>query len=335
MIQLEKWLNQSPEPTSEFREKIHNTFSVLVDLAHDKKLNDVFNTPNKMSPIEFIMICVLVAVQKDKLTPSQLSAAIGKMRVDARKKHVDIRMNYRVGKTMMEFIRAFKASKSKDRDDGEMAGSLAKAGKKRKRLEQVDVNRDEDIVMEPPASPKDVRPPKPQASHSDSASSAPRVVSKSVLENGLPDRLAAIRAAKEKLASAPISIPTAAPMVLRPNAPAAAPTLVTKTESNALESALMARMNSSLSLTSNRAEGGDSWLGQSRHTSPRARSRSRDREKDRERDRDRANRRRSVSAERSTRRPYDGTRDYKSHRVRDVKYTGSRRDSKAGRDDYR
>ncbi|KIM81490.1 hypothetical protein PILCRDRAFT_821276 [Piloderma croceum F 1598] len=341
MSQLEKWLTQSSEPTSEFREKIHNTYSVLRDLAHDKSLNKVFNTPTKMSPIEFIMISVLVAAHKDKLTPSQLSVAIGEMRAHARTEHVDIRMNTRVGKTMMKFIKEFKAGKSQGRDGGESAGSLAKAEKKRKRSEKLNVNEDEDVVMEPPPSPKDVRPPRTvQVPRKNSAPSASEATARSATGtpiNGMSDRLAAIRAAKDKLASKSMPLPVVAPPVRQASLNPPTSSTKPKTESNPLESALMTRMNTSLSIASNRApgpNGSDSSLPQSRHSSPRGRSR--DRDKDRDRDRDRGIRGRSISSERSsrTRRPYDGTRDwdYKSHRGRDRQYSGSRKDT---RDDHR
>jgi hypothetical protein len=341
MPQLEKWLTQSSEPTSEFRDKIHNTYNVLRDLAHDKSLNQVFNTPTKMSPIEFIMISVLVAAHKDKLTPSQLSVAIGQMRAHARTKHVDIRMNGRVGKTMIEFIKEFKAGKSQGGNGGESAGSLAKAEKKRKRSEKLNVNEDEDVVMEPPPSPKDVRPPRtvqvPRKISAPSASEATARSATGAPGNGTSDRLAAIRAAKDKLASKPIPLPAAAPAVQQASLNSPTSSTKPKTESNPLESALMTRMNASLSIASNRAlgpNGSDSSLPQSRHSSPRGRSRDGDRNRDR--DRDRGIRGRSISSERSsrTRRPHDSTRDwdYKSHRGRDRQYSGGRRDT---RDDYR
>ena len=344
MSQLEKWLTRSGEPTAEFRDDIHNAFNVLMDLAHDKSLNGVFNTPTKMSPIEFIMISVLVGVSKDQLTPSQLSKAIAQMRTDARKKHVDIRMNHRVGRTMLDFIKEFKASKAKGRDDGQSAASLAKAGKKRKRPEPLDVKKPADIAMEPLASSKEVKLPRTRVAPRDSAPTTPNVVSGTSDKpptNGVPDRLAAIRAAKDKLATKPISLPPVIPAVINTSSSSTQP----KPERQSLESGLMARMNSSLSISSNQAAGssekGDARLPRSRHTSPRGRSRSRerDREKDRERDRERVNRGRSVSNEPSprSRRPYDSARDWdhKSHRDRDRKYTGDRRDSKGKRDDYR
>jgi hypothetical protein len=340
MSSLEKWLTQSTEPTSEFRDKIHNTYGVLRDLAHDKSLNTVFNTPTKMSPIEFVMISVLVAVHKDSLTPSELSVAIGQMRAHARTQHVDIRMNTRVGKTMIEFIKEFNAGKSQVRDGGESAGSLAKAEKKRKRSEKLNVNEEEDkdIIMKPPPSPKDVRPPRvTQVPRKNSAPSTSDATSMSA--PGAPpkmsDRLSAIQAAKDKLASKSIPPPAAAPAVRQASLNSSTSNTKPKTESDSLENGLMTRMNASLSMTSNRPpgpNGNDSSLPQSRHSSPRGRSR----DGDRDRDRDRGIRGRSISSERSsrTRRPLDGARDwdYKSHRGRDRQYSGSRRDS---REDYR
>jgi hypothetical protein len=349
MLQLEKWLTRSGEPTTQFRDNIHNTFNVLMDLAQDKGLKGVFNKPAKMSPIEFIMISVLVAVHKDKLTPTQLSAAIGQMRADARKKHLDIRMNNRVGKTMIEFIKGFKlSSKAKGREGGESAGSLAKAGKKRKRQEQPAVNTDDDVDMDPPASPKHIRPPRnPRVSRKDSAPSAVAVVSNSPTSPPIPDRLAAIRAAKEKLASAPLLLPLPGPAALRCGIDPPLSSTKPKMENNPLESALMARMNSSLSMASNRADrpldGGDTRPTLRGRSKSRSRSRDkeyeRDRERDRERDKEKGIRSRSVSSERSSRsrRPHDGTRDWDniSHRGRDHKHSDGRRDSKGKWEEYR
>jgi len=273
------------------------------------------------------MLSVLVAVHKNQLTPSQLSTAIEQMRADARQKHVDIRMNDRVAKTMMEFIKEFKTSNSEGRGGGESAGSLAKAEKKRKRSEQLDANGDGDITMEPPASPKDVRPLRStQVSRKDPTPSASEANARSMTTapvTGMSDRLAAIRAAKEKLASNLISLSTVGPTVRQASSNSLTYSTKPKMESNPLEKALMTRMNSSLSMGSNRApgpNGGESLLIQSRHSSPRGRSRDRDRDRDGEK----VIRGRSISSERSnrTRRPRDGTYDwdYKSNQGRDRQY---------------
>jgi hypothetical protein len=250
-----------------------------------------------------------------------------------------------VAKTMMEFVKEFEPSKSEGRDGGESAGSLAEAGKKRKRSERLDANGDEDISMEPPASPKDVRPPRStQVSRNDPTPSSEAITrsATAVPVTGMSDRLAAIRTAKEKLASNPISLPPVGLTVHQASLNSLTYSTKPKMESNPLENALMRRMNSSLSMGSNRApgpNGGESSLTQSRRSSPRGRSRDRDRDKDRDRDGEKAIRGRSVSSERSnqTRRPHDGTydRDYKSNQGRDRQYSGGHGESKGTRDDYR
>ena len=345
MLQLERWLTRSGEPTAQFRDKIHNTFNVLLDLSQDKAHNGVFNKPTKISPIEFTMISVLVAVHKDKLTPAQLSTAIKQLRADVRQKHQDIRMNGRVGRTMIEFIKELRLSKVDGHEGGESAGSLVKAGKKRKRQEQPAPNRDN----HDPAPPKETLKPKSPQDSKDSMLSTSEVVSRNALKQPVPDRLAAIRAAKVKLASTPMLIPHARPPVLRNGVDSQSFSTKPKVESNPLEGALMARMNSSLSMASNRAAGpldpGDIKPTRSRPSSPggrtRSRSRSRDREYERDREWNRQNgvRRSSISSDRSaqTRRPHDGTRDwdYVPHRSTDRQYSDGRRDSNPKWDDYR
>lgn len=310
LLQLEKWLERSPEPTPKFCEKVHNTYRVFVDLVHDTALKEVFGAPTRVSPIEFIMISLLIAVHKDQLTPVQLSAAIGLMRADARAKHVDIRMNGRVAKTMVEFIRGYKASRSNRYDDGEAASLLA--GTKRKRDEERSSKMDSDVNMRPLSPPEDRTVNSSQLPQNTSAALPPEKYDSTVM-----DRLAAIRAAKDKLVSAPVPLPSSNPAALRISLSSS---IQPKTEnSNPLESSLMARMSSGE--TAGSLERGNK-LTRSRYSSP---SRSIEGQSDRDRGRDNHRDRnygRSVSSERSpqsrTRRPHEGTLDwdYKSHRGR-------------------
>jgi hypothetical protein len=301
---------------------VHNTYRVFVDLVHDPVLKEVFGAPTRVSPIEFIMISLLIAVHKDQLTPVQLSTAIGLMRADARAKHVDIRMNGRVAKTMVEFIRGYKASKSNRHDGGEAASLLA--GTKRKRDEDRYSKMDADVNMRPPAPPEDRAINSTQPPQNTSA-----VLPSEKYGSAVMDRLAAIRAAKDRLLSAPVPLPSFNPAPLRISLPSS---IQPKTEnSNPLESGLLARMSSAQ--TAGSLEKGNK-LTRSRYSSPEGkgsgRSRSIERSSDRDRGRDNhrdGNCRRSVSSERSpqsrTKRPYDDTRDwdYKSHRGRRREYS--------------
>lgn len=191
IVQLEKWLNETEEFSSSFKAKVQDGFRVFLDLVLDKKLNKVFKKPAKISPIEFILISLLVAVHKDKFTKAQLSAAIGNMRDDVRDTHVDIRMNDRVTKTMLEFIRQLKPSKVPG-DAGSIAGSSV--GEKRKRADEEDTKVNVKKAQ-PPTPSSSTLPPKPQPTH---PPSGPRhgMQNASSSSSAAPDRMAAIRAAK-------------------------------------------------------------------------------------------------------------------------------------------
>lgn len=112
ILQLEKWLSDDSPVTAAFRKKITDTFDILVILVHEKSTKTAFKKPAKVSPVEFILIVVLIAVWKDKMSLAELSESIGKMREDVRVYHSDIRMNTKVTKTMLDFMRGLKASKT-------------------------------------------------------------------------------------------------------------------------------------------------------------------------------------------------------------------------------
>ncbi|KAF8808804.1 hypothetical protein BYT27DRAFT_7188278 [Phlegmacium glaucopus] len=136
MVQLEKWLNlQDPFPP-DFRAKILDAYRIFAELVQDPKLNKVFKKPAKVSPVEFMTIGLLVGVHKDTLTMAQLSAAIAKMREDVRAAYVDIRMNSRVMKTMIDFIKSLKMAKIPGDTGGPAGATGSTAGLKRKRAEQ-------------------------------------------------------------------------------------------------------------------------------------------------------------------------------------------------------
>lgn len=312
MLQLEKWLTSAKEPSEDFREKVHNTLNVFVALVQDSSLNGVFNTPTKVSPIEFIMIALFIAVHKDNLTPAQLSVALGEMRAHTRETHTDIRMNSRVSKTMVEFIKRFKLPRGKAARAGESAGALAKDTKKRKREVPDDEGQEStgDVKMRsPPLST-------PEAANGNSRGSKPPARQP---ERPPPiNRLAAIHAAKlAKNTSASLSIPVPSDSSVNP------PVLRSPKIESPLENSLMARM----AITTGRAPPPDSGRATRPRYKSRSRSRSRSRDRLRERDTDRnyerdSGRRRSGSSERSVsrpRKPYDGGRDwnYATRRGRD------------------
>ena len=144
IIQLEKWLNlQDPFP-SNFRAKISDAYRIFAELVQDRKLNKVFKKPVKLSPVEFTTIGLLVFAHKDTLTMAQLSAAIAKMRDEVRAAYVDIRMNSRVMRTMIDFIKSLKMAKIPGDTGGPAGATGSVAGLKRKRAEQPNESEDED-----------------------------------------------------------------------------------------------------------------------------------------------------------------------------------------------
>lgn len=132
IVQLEKWLlkptarptrkkkgkgkgKTSPDDDDEqdpdlsqdtsFSERIHSTFQTFSQLVADHALRPSFLKEEwRVSPIEFVMMCLLVSIEKDRLPLKSIAEKIGEMRVVTRAEHVDIRTNARVAKTMFDFI---------------------------------------------------------------------------------------------------------------------------------------------------------------------------------------------------------------------------------------
>ncbi|EGN97368.1 hypothetical protein SERLA73DRAFT_75064 [Serpula lacrymans var. lacrymans S7.3] len=123
---------------SAFLERIHDTFRVLSHLVDDKSLSRVFLKKEwKVSPVEFITICLLIAVHKEELSSRELADKIGEMRAHVRQEHVDIRMNGRVSKTLLDFVKGIKvggptqAQKRKRDADMEVDAEAGEASRKK------------------------------------------------------------------------------------------------------------------------------------------------------------------------------------------------------------
>ena len=141
---LEKWLLKNEPVSPKLREDLLDTFRVFLILARDQKYSDSLNNPTRVSPIEFVMIGVLIYLFRDRLSFTQLSSAIGKMRKDVRDAHRDIRANGRVTKHMLLFMsKRLKISEllSDGKGDKPAAGKPTKT-KKRKRPVEHDDDRD-------------------------------------------------------------------------------------------------------------------------------------------------------------------------------------------------
>ncbi|KAH0835739.1 hypothetical protein J3R83DRAFT_9564 [Lanmaoa asiatica] len=137
---LEKWLQKTQPVSTQLRADLHETFRIFVTLARDKKYSGSLNRPTRVSPIEFVMIGVLIYLKRQTLSLTQISSAIEKMRKDVRASHQDIRSNTRVTKHLMEFM-AKKIKVSELRSDGEgdkpAALAIVKATKPAKRKRPV------------------------------------------------------------------------------------------------------------------------------------------------------------------------------------------------------
>ncbi|KZT03116.1 uncharacterized protein LAESUDRAFT_738446 [Laetiporus sulphureus 93-53] len=98
--QLDKWLQTPHSITSNFRTEVMDTIKTFIALIRDKRYSAAISKPNRVSPIEFTMIGILIHFNRNRMSLMQLFSAITKMRADVRGKHADIRANTKVTRTM-------------------------------------------------------------------------------------------------------------------------------------------------------------------------------------------------------------------------------------------
>ncbi|KAI6144252.1 hypothetical protein BKA82DRAFT_4330975 [Pisolithus tinctorius] len=135
---LEKWLHQTDPVRPTLVADLQETFRIFVMLARDKRYSSSLNSPARVSPIEFVMIGILIYKKRASLSLTQLTSAIEKMRKDVRASEKDIRANSRVTKLMMDFInKRLKVSELKKDGEGDRPASIiarsVKPSAKRKR----------------------------------------------------------------------------------------------------------------------------------------------------------------------------------------------------------
>lgn len=125
---LEKWLKDSDTLDEDFEHDVHETFQIFVQLAKDDKLKKCFWLPNikKVAPMEFLCISLLIYSFKRKMTLAQLSEAITLLRKDIRTVEKDVRMNGRLMKQVLTFLKGLHPSKLKAQS-GEPAASQVQA----------------------------------------------------------------------------------------------------------------------------------------------------------------------------------------------------------------
>ena len=99
---MEKWLTRTTAVPPKLRTGVLDTFRVYLSLVRDKNYKKPF--AQRVSPIEFVMIGVMIYMKRETLSLTQLSHAVEKMRSDVRSVEKDVRSNGRVGKLLFKFI---------------------------------------------------------------------------------------------------------------------------------------------------------------------------------------------------------------------------------------
>lgn len=212
VVQIDKWLHNPTRGPSRSKSKkkasdddedlmedelylsrIQHTLRVLSQLVGDRDLCPLFIKSNwRVAPVEFIAICLLISVEKDKLPLRTLAEKIGRMREFVRKEHVDIRMNSRVAKTLLDFIK------------GIAPEVISTPGTKRK-LEG-------DVFPES----RQLKAQKVEPSLAPSGATVlPTPTPVPPRPSGLPDRPAAQQEAKKSILGPPPRIPPSEPAALR------------------------------------------------------------------------------------------------------------------------
>lgn len=183
----------------------------------------------QISPIEMICISLLIYVHgvipssNAKMDPVELSQAIEDMRHDVRVQHKDIRLNDRVGKTMVEFIQtSSKASSKKSPKQAVSAPApTTKAKGKRRRVSEANVDSDYEDYQ---PRKRTMKKPKPQVA----VRSKPLPIPSSTI-----DHLASGRAAKTARSARAAHRASSPPNPQRLPSPGPASDAVVKTEPSA------------------------------------------------------------------------------------------------------
>lgn len=154
--QLETWLSADAPVPEKFRQDVEEAFAVYIALV--RAFHTVFHEPTKLAPVEFVMVGVLVSKYGKKMSMKGLAEAVKGMRADVRRKHSDIRMNGKVTKTTLEYIRQVevgvlkKGEKSAVEEMKATAGSVTGVKRKRKVVQSEDDGESEDSEARPPPS---------------------------------------------------------------------------------------------------------------------------------------------------------------------------------------
>ncbi|EMD36006.1 hypothetical protein CERSUDRAFT_96229 [Gelatoporia subvermispora B] len=232
---IQKWLQGPEEPDEGFCEEVHTIYQIFVKLSEDSKYNKIFKASKRLAPVEFMAVSLLIYTHKNRLTLSQMAEAIQKMRKDVRTTEVDIRMNGRILKPMLQYIQDLTPSRLKA-DAGQPVAAKAIGGSKKRKARQDDDTPAVEKKQRTAAIKSDSRPSTPSSSSSRFAAKtakpppapqsnvstapppstpAPVKVEASVPTVPpiqVPDRLSGVRAAKERLASGSPRPPDPSPL---------------------------------------------------------------------------------------------------------------------------
>src|SRR5712691_127722 len=99
---MEKWLTRTTAIPLKLRTGVLDTFRVYLSLVREKNYKKSF--AQRVSPIEFVMIGVMIYMKRETLSLTQLSHGVEKMRSDVRSVEKDVRSNGRVSKLLFKFI---------------------------------------------------------------------------------------------------------------------------------------------------------------------------------------------------------------------------------------
>ncbi|KAH8981110.1 hypothetical protein EDB86DRAFT_3107326 [Lactarius hatsudake] len=99
---MDRWLTRTTQVTHKLRTGILDTFRVYLVLVREKDYRKPF--AQRVSPIEFVMIGVMIYVKRETLSLTQLSHAVEQLRADVRSRERDVRTNGRTTRLLFKFI---------------------------------------------------------------------------------------------------------------------------------------------------------------------------------------------------------------------------------------
>ncbi|KXN93304.1 hypothetical protein AN958_00228 [Leucoagaricus sp. SymC.cos] len=126
IVQFDEFLTTQTPSMTKFRADVQKGFQAFEEMvaSEDEVVTGAFRMnaadfrygmggpgpvrKDKVSPIEFICIALLILVWWDKMSLRATAKAIKEMRREVRSEHVDVRMKTRVGKAMITFLKGIK-----------------------------------------------------------------------------------------------------------------------------------------------------------------------------------------------------------------------------------